>query len=218
MGLGWRLGTSAVAVATTVLLAPGVAVARAGLTTAPEPLQPRVEIDIAGGEGRIVAGREASYTVTARTTGSDPVPAMIRVSVPLRMSKVHPQDGGQSGDGYVDWPVTLHPGSSTTVRLTGVYHYPTGDQLADQHRVAFTACVLDRNESQPVACATRISELDRPFPLGWLLGIAVAVAVAAAAATAVLCHRRRSRLRPADASGDPECSDQSADRRLDLCP
>lgn len=199
------------AVAAMVVLGPGDA---AGATLGPETDTPWVErasaesslsLSVEGGKDKVVTGTETTYVITAENSGEEPVPVILRASVPLRMSEVIPHDGGALGDGFVDWPVTLAPGAPMTVRLTGVYDEPDPDRTGGRAvRAAFTACAMDPEEGQPIICATDIAHLTAPSPAWWWwLGGAALVAVTAGGVAATWGRRRRPRRRHRHSKGRP---------------
>lgn len=141
---------------------------------------------------RLVAERDITYTIAVNNSGEDPEEMTIRVTVPPWMPEVRPLDGGEVGEGYVDWPVTVAPGEVTMMRLTGAYASPGRDAPT---RVAFTACALATKDSQPIVCATDVAQLE-PAPAGsrwWLIALVAAGLAAAAGAAAALYLLRRRR-------------------------
>jgi hypothetical protein len=148
----------------------------------------------------LVAGRDTTYTIGVNNSGEDPETVTIRVTVPPWMPEVRPMDGGELGDGFVDWPVTVAPGEVAMLRLTGRYASPGRDAPT---RVAFTACALEGRGGQPIVCATDIAHLE-PAPSGlprWLL---IGGGVVVAGAGAVLALRLRRRIRSAGSAGPAE--------------
>jgi hypothetical protein len=162
------------------------------------PVEPVVAVEVTRTSNRVVAGRQTTYTITVQNPGETAEPATVRVSVPPGMAPVTPDGGGVLGDGHGAGSVTVEPGATATVQLTGAYARP------EQHawwgrspaRVVLTACVLDTASEQPVSCATDIAELHSRSPAWqWLLVPGVAV-VGAVALVAWRWRRARTVTRP----------------------
>jgi hypothetical protein len=151
---------------------------------------------------RLVAGHHTDYTIGVSNQGEKAQELQIRVTVPPWMPDVEPHDGGELGNGYVEWPVTVSPGEVTILRLTGAYASP---DLETPTRVAFTACAHGDRDSQPIVCATDIAQLESGESgiRGWLVA-RFAVALAAAAGAAYLVFRRYRMRRPAGGLAVPE--------------
>jgi hypothetical protein len=196
------------AVAAMILLGPGLAAAAA--EPEPEDDQSRFEsatvvaglsVVVERDAERLVAKRDTSYTIGVSNRGEQTQTLRIRVTVPPWMSEATPHDGGELGNGFVEWPVTVAPGELTTLRMTGAYASPDRDTPT---RVAFTACALGAEDNQPIVCATDIAKLESPSSgARWWLIALVAVVVAAAAVGGYLLWRRRSR-RPEPAEAEPD--------------
>lgn len=137
-----------------------------------------LSVEVARASERLQPGRQTTYTITVANPGADPVTVTVRASVPPGLAGVVPDPSGELGPGHVEWPVTVTPGTPTTVQLTGAYaRSGMGWQDRNPPRVALTACVLDEADDQPLVCATDIAELHtRSAGSGWwwaLAGIAV---------------------------------------------
>lgn len=154
---------------------------------------------------RLVAERETTYTIAVSNRGEDAEEVTVRVTMPAWLAEATPHDGGELGDGYVDWPLTVAPGEVTLRRLTGAYASP--DRETAPMRVVFTACALDTEDSQPIVCATDIAQLDSapPATRWWQVAAIAAVLVAVAAGTAAGALRwwRRRRGRQGGPVPDP---------------
>jgi hypothetical protein len=142
--------------------------------------------------GRLLAGRDTTYTISVLNRGKAPESLTIRVLVPPAMAEVSPDESGELAEGVVEWPVTVDPDAPATLHLTGAYAKPEVDQLGGGPvRVAFTACAYADRKGQPIVCATDIAELrTRSSAMVWWLG---AFAFAAAGAVALFWWRRRAR-------------------------
>lgn len=198
---------TAAAVAAMITLWPGLAAAaepepeddlsRFENATVVSGLAVAVERD---GE-RLVAERHTHYTIGVTNRGEQSQTLRIRVTVPPWMSEATPLDGGELGNGFVEWPVTVAPGEVTALHMTGAYSSPDRDTPT---RVAFTACALGSEDNRPIVCATDIAKLESASAGArwWLVALA-AVVVAAAAAGGYLLWWRRSR-RPALAEQGPD--------------
>jgi hypothetical protein len=206
--------------AVLLLLAPGLAGAAAGAPRPePEPVGDTSRFEratvVAGlsmiverPAERLVAEQDTTYTIGVNNSGGDPETVTVRVTLPPWLPEARPLDGGELGDGFVDWPVTVAPGEVTMMRLSGAYESPERDAPT---RVAFTACALGAEDDQPIVCATDIARLESAPPASGLGWPAVAVTTAAAVATGggllLLLHRLRSgpgaRARRGAAPGPP---------------
>lgn len=144
-------------------------------------------------EERLVADRDTTYTIALSNSGEDRERLTIRVTVPPWMPEVRPLDGGELGEGYVDWPVTVAPGEVAMMRLTGAYASPGREAPT---RVAFTACALGADDREPIVCATDIGQLEtaRSGIRWWLVVLLLAAAAAAAGGGLLwwLRYRRRA--------------------------
>jgi hypothetical protein len=203
----WHLAGAAAAL---IVLVPGPAVA----STDPEPGDEFESTTVVSGlsvmveraEKRLVAGHDTDYTIAVSNRGEQPQALRVRVTVPPWMPDVTPHDGGQVGNGFIEWPVTVAPGQVTMLRLTGAYASPDRDTPT---RIAFTACALGTEDNQPIVCATDIAKLSsaRSGMPWWVVVLIAVVVVAAAAGTAFfLLRRRRASTRPPAEPSDQETS------------
>jgi hypothetical protein len=185
------------ALAAMTALAPGIATAAVQDGPAAEDDTSRFEsatvvsglsVIVERSDQRLVAGHDTDYTIGVSNRGKNTQELQIRVTVPPWMPEVNPHDGGELGNGYVEWPVTVSPGEVTILRMTGAYASPDRETPT---RVAFTACAHGGPDGQPIVCATDIAQLEsgRSGVRGWLVA-AVAVALAAAAGAAFRWYRR----------------------------
>jgi hypothetical protein len=186
------------AVAALIALAPGPAAASADPDHGDEfesgTVVSGLSVVVERAGERLVAGRDTDYTIGVSNRATQSHTVRVRVTVPPWMPEVTPHDGGQVGNGFVEWPVTVAPGQVTMLRLTGAYASPDRDTPT---RVAFTACALSTADNQPIVCATDIAKLSSAQSgLRWWQAALVAVAVAAAAVGAAFFVLRRRRSRP----------------------
>jgi hypothetical protein len=186
-------------VATMIMLWPGLAAA-----AEPEPdddlsrfenatVVSGLAVVVERDTGRVVAERPTHYTIGVSNRGDVSQTIRIRVTVPPWMAEATPDDGGELGNGFVEWPVTVAPGEATALGMTGAYAAPDRDTPT---RVAFTACALGTDDNRPIVCATDIAKLESApsvFARWWLVGLAAVVVVAAAASGYLLWRRRRTR-------------------------
>lgn len=157
---------------------------------------------------RLVAGHDTDYTIGVSNRSEHTQELRIRVTVPPWMPEVDPHDGGELGNGYVEWPVTVSPGEVTIFRLTGAYASPDRETPT---RVAFTACAHGGPDGQPIVCATDIAQLESAGSggRGWL----VATVAVAGAGVALLLFRRYRMRRSADpAEAEPVVEEESGER------
>jgi hypothetical protein len=211
-------------VAAMIALAPGtgtgIAAAAVQEEPAPEDDTSRFEsatvvsglsVMVERSDQRLVAGHDTDYTIGVSNQGEKAQELQVRVTVPPWMPEVNPHDGGELGNGYVEWPVTVSPGEVTILRLTGAYASPDREMPT---RVAFTACAHGGRDSQPIVCATDIAQLESAESgiRGWLVAT-IAVALAAAAGAAFLLLRRHRTHRPAaEVETEPVAEDESGER------
>lgn len=216
-----RVWQVAGAVAAMLAFAPGPAMA-AATQAEPQPEDDKsrfesatvvsgLSVMVERSDQRLVAGEDTDYTIGVSNRGEDPHELRIRVTVPPWMPEVRPHDGGELGNGYVEWPVTVAPGEATILRLTGAYASPDRETPT---RVAFTACVHGDEDSQPIVCATDIAQLESgQAGVRWWLVATIVVALAAVAGGALVLFRRyRSRPTADQAPAEqPESGERAAD-------
>lgn len=156
---------------------------------------------------RLVADRDTTYTIALNNSGEDLEELTVRVTVPPWMPEVRPLDGGERGEGYVDWPVSVAPGEVVMMRLTGAYASPGREAPT---RVAFTACALGAEDREPIVCATDIAQLEtaQSGVRWWLVALLVAVAAAAGGGLFWLWRGRRRPAAPVPAASVPATSDE----------
>lgn len=156
-------------------------------------------ITIERDSGRPVAGRDARYTIVVENSADRAQEVTVRASLPPWISGIGADSGGEIGDGYVDWVVTVPPEDSVTLRLRGSYRDPVAEGgPTGTVRVAVTACVVAGEQEHPMVCDTDLADLAETSPLvvwslvasGAALGLAVALLVRFTA-------RRRQRVAPA---------------------
>lgn len=110
-----------------------------------------------------VAGRRATYTIAVGNQGPTTEQVVIRAVVPPTLGRIQ-AEGGQAGDGVVDWYLTLPPGGAGELELTGAYR--AGGPRS--RHVAVTACAHDPQRGEPIVCATDVAELrSPPSAAGW---------------------------------------------------
>ena len=159
-----------------------------------------LSITIERDSGRAVPGREADYTITVENPGDDARQVTVRASLPPWFSGTEAGPGGEVGDGYVDWVVTVPAADTATLRMHGRYGDPSQGQPGDSLRVAVTACVVAGEPAHPVVCDTDIAELANGSPVVMWSLVALGAALGLAAALLAKATARRRRVAPARAA------------------
>jgi hypothetical protein len=206
------------ALAAMTALAPGIATAAVQDGPAAEDDTSRFEsatvvsglsVIVERSDQRLVAGHDTDYTIGVSNRGKNTQELQIRVTVPPWMPEVNPHDGGELGNGYVEWPVTVSPGEVTILRMTGAYASPDRETPT---RVAFTACAHGGPDGQPIVCATDIAQLESAGSggRGWLVAT---VAVAGAGVAFLLLRRYRMRRSADPAEAEPVVVEEESGER-----
>lgn len=171
---------------------------------------PELSVTITDGHKTVESGEAVTYSTEVKNLGTDPLIAKVVVTVPGYVT-AHAPDGGTVDKQDTTWAITVDPGKTATVKLSG----KIGTIPKSEVRVTAVASVyVDGAKPSPLvrsADASRIAGVaDTPPPAstekasskassaaGWIIGgiIAAVVAIAAIAFALILIRRRSHRQR-----------------------